>query len=305
MHKFCLAFIFLIEICTAYAQTANENKVQESIQKENSIRNESDILSAASGIDELVILSGKLLDSDKKFAAKSDGYKLDQYSGMYNRPGTGQQAFLGAKNIRGDEQNFHLYIGTYPIRYMTKPEKMDINGIVGFLTGKTMINITATKMQQKRYYFGDLWLNEWESTDDNWKPTWDGFEGDIAFRFSSERFSETGSFSYMGPRIGYAKKTLSAVKTDVTDRNENVTSQTFNPVDEQIQLMFEVGAMAYTRSIGIDLNIAFGTYYGSFGTGNPDFILEENHYSNQLLENEMAKRWGPILKFNFSIGFML
>lgn len=245
-----------------------------------------------------------------------DCSEWDKINGLYKRLGNNSKAAEAASKAtdcrkaearkqRKANQNFHLYLGTYPFKYMARADKMDINGIVGILAGKTMINISAAKVQQKRYYFSDLWINSWESTDDNWKPTWDGFEADIAFRFANERFSKTGSYSYFGPRFGYANKTLSAVSTDVTDKNGNMSYQTFNPVDQQVQIMFESGGIVYGKTLALDMCVGAGVYYGSFGTGNPDFILEENHYANQLLEYEMAKRWGPVLKFNISLGFML
>lgn len=246
----------------------------------------------------------------------TDCNEWDKISGLYLKLDNTDKVSAAAKKasecrkaqaraIKKANQNFHLYVGTYPFRYMTKTEKMDFNGIVGILSGKTMINLSAAKVRQKRYYFSDLWINSWESTDDNWKPTWDGFEADLSIRFANERFNKTGSYSYFGPRFGYARKTLSAVGTNVTDKNGYTTFQTFNPVDEQIQIMFESGGIVYGKTLALDMNIGFGAYYGSFSTGNPDFILEENHYENILLEYEMAKRWGPVLKFNISLGFML
>lgn len=246
----------------------------------------------------------------------TDCTEWDKISGLYEKLGTSDKVSAAlkkasecrkaqARDINRANQNFHLYLGTFPFRYMTKSDKMDYNGIVGILAGSTMINLSATKVQQKKYYFSDLWINSWESTDDDWKPTWDGFEAEISIRFANERFGKTGSYSYFGPRFGYARKTLSEVGTNVTDKNGFTTYQTFNPVDEQIQIMFESGGIVYGKTLALDMNVGLGAYYGSFSTGNPDFILEENHYENKLLEYEMAKRWGPVLKFNISLGFML
>lgn len=209
------------------------------------------------------------------------------------------------KKIARSNRNFHLYLGTYPTRYFTQPSKMDYSGVVGILTGKTMINFSYLQVKKKNYYFPDLWLREKESTDDNWKPKWDGIQADVGLRFCQDRFSKTGSYTYVGPKFGYARKTLSEVETGVTDANGNYSIHKFNPVDEQLQFMIESGVIAYGKTFGIDLNMGFGAFYGTFKTGNEQIKLEENTFDNVLLDNETDTHWGPIIRINITLGIML
>lgn len=204
-----------------------------------------------------------------------------------------------------NSQNFHIYLATYPARYFTKPEKMDYSGVLGILSGKTMLNFSFIQVKQKNYYFSDLWLREKESTDDNWKPKWDGIQADFGIRFCQDRFSRTGSYTYVGPKFGYARKTLTSVESGVTDAAGNYTVQVFNPVDEQLQLMIESGVIAYNKAFGIDLNFGVGAYYGTFSSGNDLYKIEEATFDNILLNNETQKHWAPILRINITLGLML
>lgn len=209
------------------------------------------------------------------------------------------------KTANRNSQNFHIYLATYPARYFTKPEKMDYSGVIGILSGKTMLNFSFIQVKQKNYYFSDLWLREKESTDDNWKPKWDGIQADFGIRFCQDRFSRTGSYTYVGPKFGYARKTLSSVESGVTDASGNYSVQVFNPVDEQLQLMIESGVIAYSKSFGIDLNFGVGAYYGTFSSGNDQYKIEEATFDNILLNNETQKHWAPILRINITLGLML
>jgi hypothetical protein len=256
------------------------------------------------------------LDLLSALALSGDCEKFDWISSKYSEIGENNKASLTAKKaaqcrdniVRAEKKanrNFHLFLGTYPARYMTQPSKMDYGAVLGILAGKTMINFSAIKVQQKNYFFSDLWLREKESTLEGYKATWDGYQFDLGFRFSAEKFRPKGTYRYIGPQIGYAKKTLATMESDVTDQQGNMVHQSFKPIDEQLQLMITTGMISYNKVAAIDLSFSLGAYYGTFSIGHDTYNLDDYTYSNILLDNELNKHWGPIMRINLVVGLML
>lgn len=200
----------------------------------------------------------------------------------------------------------HLYLGTYPLRYIAHKDYIDYGGVLGFSAGKFMLHASYMLVQRNMYAWNDMFFRE---VDDNSseKYRWSGQQIDLSFRFSSDRFREGEVVTYYGPQFGYSTRKLMPITSSVTDPLSGVTipDVKLEPLDTQYQLAFNMGTFVSSKAFAMDFNYSIGASYSQFSIDHPTYTLADYTYGHSYLDAREEWHWGLVMRVGFTIGLSL
>lgn len=215
-----------------------------------------------------------------------------------------QQAAKSASRSAGG--GVHLYLGTYPLSFISHKNYRDYGGVAGISAGKFMLLGSYMKVQKNKYAWTDMFFKEVEDNSND-KYYWSGEQIDVTFRFSPDAFRKKSTTTYLGPQFGYSKRKLTDMHSDVTNLSTGVTQTAlvFNPLDTYYQLAFNIGQFVGGKAVGMDFNFSLGASYGMFSLDNPDYNLDDFTYSHGYLDNREEWHIGMVMRLSFTLGLYL
>ncbi|NVO18726.1 MAG: hypothetical protein HXX13_03450 [Bacteroidetes bacterium] len=256
---------------------------------------------------------------DALAAISLDCYEMDRLAKLYSALGMQKESSAfekkahkcEAKNekmvARGSGGGFHLYLGTYPFRFMSPKDYRDYGAVGGFTAGKFMLLGSYMKVNKNRYAWTDMsFRNISDNTSQNY--FWSGKDINLTFRFATpKKFEKKTTTLYLGPQFGYSERKLSSITTDVTNiatsQTDNAVS--FEPLDKQYQLALNYGAISAGKFLAVDFNISLGASYCDFSLENPKYNLKDFKFTHSYLDHRDEWHWGMVLRCNLTIGFYL
>lgn len=247
-----------------------------------------------------------------------DCYDMDRLSKAYSSLGMQKESSDFDKKARKCEAKrtkvsnhssgggFHLYLGTYPLRYLGHKDYRDYGAVGGFTAGKFMLLASYMKVNKNLYAWTDLAM---KSVNDNSsdKYYWSGTNMDVALRFSSKKFQKTMSCIYFGPQFGFSDRKLTPIASDVTDPATGLTDYVvnFEPTDKQYQLALNYGIIGTGKVFAIDMSLSLGASYCNFSLDNTKYNLTDYKFSHAYLDNREDWHWGLVYRVNLTVGFYL
>jgi len=200
----------------------------------------------------------------------------------------------------------HLYLGTYPLRFIAHKDYIDYGGVLGITAGKFMLHASYMHVQRNMYAWTDMFFRE---VDDNSseKYRWSGQQIDLTFRFSSDDFDEGESVSYIGPQFGYSTRKLMPITSSVTDPLTGVTvpDVRLEPLDTHYQLAVNMGQYVSSKAFAMDFNYSIGASYARFSMDHPTYTLADYTYGHSYLDARNEWHWGLVLRVGFTLGLSL
>lgn len=244
--------------------------------------------------------------------------EMEQLSNIYKDLGNSSQAEALSKKAkkcstqalkmenRSNGGGFHLYLGTYPLRYLGHKNYRDYGAVLGFTAGKFMMNASYMIVNKNLYAWTDMSMQSISDKSSD-KYYWSGEQIDVAFRFSPSKFERTRTQVYFGPQFGYSNRKLSDIHSDVTNPVTNTTEYgvVFNPIDQQYQLALNIGQFVGGKGVGMDFNFSVGGSYCNFDLNKPAYDLDNFTFSHGYLDNRTEWHWGIVLRLNFTVGLYL
>lgn len=244
--------------------------------------------------------------------------EMEKLSALYRELGNTDQAGnfsrkaqkcsqQAAKNAaRSGGGGLHLYLGTYPMRFIGHKNYRDYGGVAALSAGKFMLLGSYMKVQKNMYAWTDMFFKEVEDNSGD-KYYWSGEQIDVTFRFSPDAFRKKSTTTYFGPQFGYSKRKLTDMHSDVTNITTGATQAglVFNPLDTYYQLAFNIGEFVGGKAVGMDFNFSLGASYGKFSLDNPAFNLDDFTYSHGYLDNREEWHIGMVMRLSFTIGLFL
>ncbi len=244
--------------------------------------------------------------------------ELEKLSGLYSNLGnTGQAEIFSHKALKCNQQaaksalrsaggGVHLYLGTYPLRFIGHKNYRDYGGVAGISAGKFMLLGSYMEVRKNLYAWTDMFFKEVEDNSSD-KYYWSGQQIDISFRFSPDVFSKKSSTTYFGPQFGYSSRKLSDITSDVTSLSTGLTQTAvlFNPTDTYYQLAFNIGQFSAGKAVGLDINFSLGASYGKFSLDNTSYNLDDFSFSHGYLDNREEWHIGMVMRLNLTMGLFL
>lgn len=196
-----------------------------------------------------------------------------------------------------DRLNFNLYGGFYPIGMLTKPENMDVGGVINFVTSEKAYEFSYLKVNKKKENYFDLWIQSIDYDGDD-LSVWNGYYT----HFQYKKFFKDSPV-YMGFLFGYASKDFEPFAANITDLKTNATSvANFDPFTKQYIFMINNGILSLSKGYGYDAFFGIGATYNMFDAGNN---IDKLAYriENATLQNRKSNYFSYMMRVGVTIGF--